>query len=809
MNPSASRIRRAFLALVSPFVVWTALLGGVAAPARAAAPSCTDVDNLLPVDEAFVFDAPAGAADRIVLHWKIAPGCYLYRHQLRIQADAGFEAKAPQIPAGVPHTDDIFGRVETYRDTLTVVVPGQAHAGSTTLKVRYQGCADAGICYPPQTRNVTVTLPGAATVAADQPLVAFGNHPARSGGMPLTGGLLGGKAAGGAVDAEPLPPEDAFGFEAIVGDGNTLLLRFTPARGYYLYRDKTSFKLDAAAAKAGIAPGTPQWPRGTAHRDEHFGNVTVFFDQIDVPLPLLRTRADAAKVTLTATFQGCQNNGICYPLMTRAVTLDVPAGTVTPAAARTDAAPAASPSAASASTASPSLDTPSQSTTASASTEAVPRAAANDIAANRQADPASTAAAPGTATRGADLNLLSALLLALLGGLVLNLMPCVLPVLSLKALSLAGNGEDPARARRHALWYTAGVVLSFLLLGGLALALRQAGLALGWGFQLQQPLVVATLALLMFGLGLSMSGVWHVGGRWTGMGHALTTKKGPAGDFFTGVLAVVVATPCTAPYMGPALAWAFLAPTSAALLVFVMLGLGLALPFLLIGFVPALAHKLPRPGAWMETFKQALAFPLYLTAAWLAWVLAGLRGADAIGWWLGAAVLLAFAAWAWTRARTTGHRWAMVAAALAALALIWPLRAIHTMPRPSATPTVAAPNEGVATVPYSEQRLASLRGSGRVVFVNMTADWCVTCKVNERVVFRSDRFRDAMTGANAVYMLGDYTDVDPAITAFLQRYKAVGVPLYVVFPRNGGEGRVLPVVLTGAVVSEALAEAAR
>jgi thiol:disulfide interchange protein DsbD len=413
------------------------------------------------------------------------------------------------------------------------------------------------------------------------------------------------------------------------------------------------------------------------------------------------------------------------------------------------------------------------------------------------------------AARGANLNLFSALLFALFGGLVLNLMPCVLPVLSLKALSLAGNGEDTARARKHALWYTAGVVLSFMLLGGLALALRQTGLALGWGFQLQQPVVVALLALLMFGLGLSMSGVWHVGGRWTGMGHALTTKSGPLGDFFTGVLAVVVATPCTAPFMGAALAWAFTAPAAIALLVFLVLGLGLALPFLVIGFVPALAHRLPRPGAWMETFKQALAFPLYLTAAWLAWVLARQRGADAMGWWMFAAVLLAFAAWAWTRARTTGHRWAMVAATLAALALIWPLRVIHTLPRPSATATLAAPSEGITPVPFSEQRLADLRTAGRVVFVNMTADWCVTCKANERAVFRSDGFREAMVQANAVYMIGDWTDVDPALTAFLQRYKAVGVPLYVVFPRNGGEGRVLPVVLTGETVREALAEAAR
>ncbi|WP_457096880.1 protein-disulfide reductase DsbD domain-containing protein [Lysobacter sp. P5_B9] len=791
MSLSTSRMPCAFLALASQLVVCTALLWTGAAPALAAAPSCNDQNNLLPVEQAFVLEAQATSVDRIALRWKIAPGCYLYRHQIRVQSDAGFTAQAPQIPAGEPHQDEYFGRVETYRNALTVNLPGEAHGASTTLKVRYQGCADAGICYPPQTRTLTVALPAAA--AADEPVVAFGSNAARGSGVPLSGGLLG-NAGAGAVDAAPLPPEDAFRFEAIVGDGNALLLRFTPARGYYLYRNKTTFKFDAAAAKAGIAAGRPKWPQGTAHHDEHFGDVIVFFDQVDVPLPLQRTRTNAAKLTLTTTFQGCQTDGICYPPMTRSVTLDVPAGTITPVANPADAA-----------------------LTEAAATGAVANAAsaattaqAGDAATGAHPPTASsTAAVPGVLPRGGNLNLFSALALALLGGLILNLMPCVLPVLSLKALSLAGNGEDPARARRHALWYTAGVVLSFILLGGLALALRQAGLALGWGFQLQQPLVVALLALLMFGLGLSMSGVWHVGGRWTGAGHALTTKSGPLGDFFTGVLAVVVATPCTAPFMGAALAWAFTAPPLIALLVFLVLGLGLALPFLLIGFVPALAHRLPRPGAWMETFKQALAFPLYLTAAWLAWVLTRQRGADAIGWWLFAAVLLAFAAWAWTRARTTGHRWAMVAAVLAAVALAWPLRVIHTMPRPDATATLAAPSEGITPVPFSEQRLADLRAAGRVVFVNMTADWCVTCKANERAVFRSDGFRSAMSAANAVYMVGDWTDVDPALTAFLQRYRAVGVPLYVVFPRNGGEGQVLPVVLTGDGVRAALTDAAR
>ncbi|HEY5781517.1 MAG TPA: protein-disulfide reductase DsbD N-terminal domain-containing protein, partial [Lysobacter sp.] len=293
---------------------------GLAGPATAA----INPDDLLPVDEAFALTVEATSPDRIALHWRIADGYYLYRHRIGVQADAGFTAQALQLPRGETHEDEFFGKVETYRQSLTATLPGQARAQSVTLKIKYQGCADAGICYPPQTRSVTVALPGAAAgTAASEPLVAFGAPGAAS-----PGGLLGNAGPAGATDALPLPPEQAFRFEAIASDGNTLLLRFTSASGYYLYRDKTSLKLDAAAAKAGITLGSPRWPRGVAHRDEHFGNVVVFFDEIEVPVPLGRTRADATPLRLTATFQGCQNEGICYPPMTRSIDIALPAGLV-------------------------------------------------------------------------------------------------------------------------------------------------------------------------------------------------------------------------------------------------------------------------------------------------------------------------------------------------------------------------------------------------------------------------------------------------------------------------------------------------
>jgi thiol:disulfide interchange protein DsbD len=497
--------------------------------------------------------------------------------------------------------------------------------------------------------------------------------------------------------------------------------------------------------------------------------------------------------------------------MTRSLRIAVPRGEVraAPAAAATPTGPAA-PTVAEAIAALGGGDpaTPAAPADGAAGATDTPPGNASDSGTEVARTPPPVGAG-GARLFGLQANLALALLAALLGGLILNLMPCVLPVLSMKVLGLVESGESAQRQRAHALWYTAGVLASFLALGALAMALRHAGLALGWGFQLQQPLVVAGLGLLMFVFGLSLSGVWHVGGHWTGLGHGLASRSGAAGDFFTGVLAVVVAAPCTAPLMGPALGWAFTAPTAVALLVFAALGLGLALPFLLVGFVPALARRLPRPGAWMETFKQILAFPMYLAAIWLVWVLANQRGADAVGWWALAALALAFAAWAWTHGRRHGARWSRVLAIAALLAAVWPLVSIARLPIADKTAATATQNAENGSVAFSEQRLADLRGAGRVVLVNMTADWCVTCKANEKTVFERDGFRETLADTDAVYMVGDWTDVDPAITAYLQRYRAVGVPLYVVYPRGGGEGEVLPTVLTPELVRRALQRAAQ
>lgn len=765
-----------------------------------------DPADLPPVDSVFKLSAEAPTRDRIELQWQIAPGYYLYRHRTKVEVlGGGFTPGALHIPPGKKHHDEFFGDVETYRGELKVTLPGQAAAGTDrlALRVKYQGCADVGVCYPPQTRTLNVTLPAAAGGSGgDEGFAAFGARLG-GGGNTASGGLLPGQ------NALPLPPAQAFRVEAIADGGSRLLLRVTPAKGYYLYRDKLQLRL---ADAPGIRLGKPQFPPARDYQDAHFGKVKVYFGEAEIPVPLLRDAAgEAARtVTLHASWQGCQDGGICYEPMKNAFRLDLPAAdatTRTQAVATGTAVPGvAMPALGDKATTTPTGSTAD--TAASAASAAADEAAS--VAASTSTSPAaSTPAMPRT-----RIGLFAALALALLGGLILNLMPCVLPVLSLKALSLAQSGRSREAPRRHALWYTLGVLATFAVLGAVVLVLRGQLLeqGMGWGFQLQMPRVVAVLALVVFALGLSLSGLWYANVSVPASGLSAADRSSPRGDFLTGVLAVVLATPCTAPFMGAALAYAFLAPAPLAMAVFLMLGMGLALPFLLIGFIPALARWLPRPGAWMETMKQFLAFPMYATAAWLVWVLAQQRGADAMGLWAMAAILLAMALWAWSRGRRDGRRWALALALIALAGSALSVHAIGSLQREahaSAVSTAAPVAQGEAgeRIAFSPETLAKLRAEGRPVFVNITADWCVTCKANERAVLAREGFRDALRQAGAVYMVGDHTDIDPRISAFLRQHGAVGLPLYVVYPRGGGEPEILPALLTPAIARDALARA--
>lgn len=700
--------------------------------------------DLLPVTEAYRLSADASTPGVLKLHWTIAPHYYLYRGRMKFRAGDGVTLGEAQLPDGDKHHDEYLGDVETYHHSIDARVPYTVAAGTTRLRlsVQYQGCheVDPKICYPPHTEQIDLPLPaGTDASAPSSPANAHGSL-----GAALR--ALGSPSAGGAGAA--LPPEQAFAFAALAQSPHQLLLRWTMPKGYYLYRDQTSLRL-------ADAPGLvlkPAWPAGVAHHDEHHGDVVVYFDEVDLPVTVEGDLAGRKQLELEASFQGCQEDGLCYPVMNRGVTIALgDSSAVSGAAMSSTAQPVAS----------------------------------------------------GIGDGALQIGLFAALLLALGGGLVLNLMPCVLPVLSIKAVSLLESGENPARRRSHALSYTAGVLCSFGALGLGILALRAAGQALGWGTQLQQPLVVGVLACVMLAVGLSMSGVVQFGASLGNTGAGLASRTGAAGDFFTGVLAVVVATPCTAPFMGSALAYAFTAPMLSALLVFLMLGIGLALPFLAIGFVPALARLLPRPGRWMETLKQVLAFPMYLTAVWLVWVLANQRGADAVGLVLVAMVFLAMTLWWFERSRSRGAI-SKLAVAVLAVATLVPMVLLSKVPPPSRAATT---EQGV--VAYSPQKLAGLRAAGTPVFVDMTADWCVTCKANEHTVLDTQAFRNLLQRTGAVYMKGDWTDVDPTIGAFLAQYHSPGVPLYVVFPRHGGPGRQLSTVLTSSMVEQALTDAAR
>lgn len=414
------------------------------------------------------------------------------------------------------------------------------------------------------------------------------------------------------------------------------------------------------------------------------------------------------------------------------------------------------------------------------------------------ARPAAAGVGVGAVATADGISLASALLLALLGGLILNLMPCVFPVLSLKALSLAQNAQQArGEQRRQALAYTAGAVLSCVAVAAVLLALRAGGQALGWGFQLQSPIFIGALAYLMFALGLAMSGLLEIGTSWMGVGSSLANRPGLAGSFFTGVLAVVVASPCTAPFMGSALGYAVTQPLPVALAIFAALGLGLALPFLLLGFVPALASRLPRPGAWMLTFKQAMAFPLYLTVAWLLWVLTRQAGADALGLVACGLVAVAFSIWLLGRSGSgrVSHFIALLSLVAAGYALSSP---------PLRAPTSAAEKAKTAEhEAWSAEKVAALRAEGRTVFVDFTADWCITCKVNERGALASDAVREAFEREKVATLVADWTSADPAITRGLAEFGRNGVPLYLVYPK-GGEPRVLPQVLTPQLVVDAL-----
>ncbi len=393
-----------------------------------------------------------------------------------------------------------------------------------------------------------------------------------------------------------------------------------------------------------------------------------------------------------------------------------------------------------------------------------------------------------------SLTFASAIVLAFLGGLVLNLMPCVFPVLSIKALSLVEmKGQATKEARMHGLSYTAGVILSFLIIAGALIAFKHAGAAVGWGFQLQNPLIVATLAYLLFLIGLSLSGLFEIGAGLTNIGGKITQSHSYNGSFFTGALASVVATPCTAPFMGAAMGFALTQPTFVSLTVFAVLGLGLATPYLLLSFIPATRVFLPKPGAWMETFKQFLAFPMFASALWLVWVISQQTGTTGIFLSLFGLLFLTFAVWLAkiTKAKPTGIG-AFIARVMMISAILGVVYTLNEMRTLGSSETNRATSAKHDTIPYSKETLSKLLSGDDPIFVEMTAAWCITCKLNETTVINTKSTRNIFKKYNVQQVVGDWTNRNRAITEYLDSFKRNGVPLYVYYGKRNRTTKVRP-----------------
>ncbi|NND67253.1 MAG: protein-disulfide reductase DsbD [Halioglobus sp.] len=554
---------------------------------------------------------------------------------------------------------------------------------------------------------------------------------------------FGGGSLGGGNEADFLPVTEAYRLSAdITGEGN-IQLDWQIADAYYLYQHRFDFELSDASGTIDLNYTLPE---GLEKEDDYFGQVVVYYQHAGVNLAPARS---AGQAKLRVTSQGCADAGLCYPPHKQYFDVNFTSGSIT------ETGPPPKPA----------------STAPKATVE--PRAAAE-----QDADTGS---------------LWYMLLLAFAGGTILNLMPCVFPILSLKVLSFARSTDQDRHLQSWV--YTAGVIVSFVLVAAVLIGLQQAGSAIGWGFQLQSPGFVIALAYLFIAMGLSLSGLIEFGGGMMNAGSGLANRGGTSGSFFTGVLAVIVASPCTAPFMGTALGFAVSQPPLIGLLVFAALGAGMAAPLLLFSYSGAARAMMPKPGPWMETLKQFLAFPLYATALWLFWVAGRQTGINTMSAALAGALMLALGLWLWDQ-----RRWRQIAtvACLGAAVALGAVRGLDGDPASGA-------DYADGKVRWSERNVAALREQGQAVFVDVTADWCITCKANEAAVLFTEDIERAFDDSGVVYMIADWTNHNAEIAALLELHGRTGIPLYLMYPADpAAQPLILPQILTKSLVMDAL-----
>jgi thiol:disulfide interchange protein len=541
---------------------------------------------------------------------------------------------------------------------------------------------------------------------------------------------------------EFLPVDEAYQLAVEVEDGNLLRVYWQIADAYYLYQHRFKFLLEDASGPVELEIDFPQ---AIDRHDEYFGDVKVHYNSVDIPLRLRRGVDSTSPATLTIGSQGCADAGLCYPPQKQYFSVNFSTGEIS------------------------SME----------SAGAAVRTASNPTATATE-DPVQ---------QESSTSVLYMMMLAFLGGAILNLMPCVFPILSLKILSFARSSDHDRHI--HGWVYSAGVVLSFMAVAALLIVLQQAGNALGWGFQLQSPVFVIALAYLFIAMGLSLSGVVEFGQGVMGMGSGLADKQGKSGSFFTGVLAVIVASPCTAPFMGTALGFAFTQPAYIALAIFFALGAGMASPLLILSYSAGARNVMPKPGPWMETLKQFLAFPLYATAIWLLWVAGRQTGVNTMAIALSGALILALGLWLW---QMQGWKRGVAAACIVA-ALAMGLN----------VPQQQTGADSASDEPWTEQQLTNLRGDGQAVFVDVTADWCITCIANEQAVLNTDEVTEAFAAHDVAYMIADWTHYSAEIANYLKKYGRNGIPFYILYPADHSQDPIiLPQLLTKSVVFDAL-----